>query len=60
SEDLIDPRLANVIAQEIPNSKVLVLSPIEGINKEEQNASEGYLNKMRENLEILKIGLKCK
>ncbi len=60
SEDLIDPRLANVIAQEIPNSKVLVLSPIEGINKEEQNAGEGYLNKMRENLEILKIGLKCK
>jgi zinc transport system substrate-binding protein len=60
SEDLIDPRLANVIAQEIPNSKVLVLSPIEGINKEEQNAGEGYLNRMRENLEILKIGLKCK
>ena len=60
SEDLIDPRLANVIAQEIPNGKVLVLSPIEGINKEEQNAGEGYLNKMRENLEILKIGLKCK
>ncbi|HZA62614.1 MAG TPA: zinc ABC transporter substrate-binding protein, partial [Nitrososphaeraceae archaeon] len=53
SEDLIDPRLANVIAQEIPNGKVLVLSPIEGINKEEQNAGEGYLNKMRENLEIL-------
>ncbi len=43
SEDLIDPRLTNVIAQEIPNSKVLVLSPIEGINKEEQNAGEGYL-----------------
>jgi zinc transport system substrate-binding protein len=60
SEDLIDPRLANVIAQEIPSGKVLVLSPIEGINKEEQNAGEGYLNKMRENLEILKIGLKCK
>jgi ABC-type Zn uptake system ZnuABC Zn-binding protein ZnuA len=52
--------LANVIAQEIPNGKVLVLSPIEGINKEEQNAGEGYLDKMRQNLEILKIGLKCK
>ena len=28
SEDLMDPRYALVIAQEIPNSKVLVLSPI--------------------------------
>src|ERR671910_602343 len=60
SEDLIDPRLANVIAQEIPNSKVLVLSPIEGIDKEEQNAGIGYLAKMKENVENLKIGLKCK
>src|ERR671910_784942 len=60
SEDLIDPRLANVIAQEIPNSKVLVLSPIEGIDKEEQNAGIGYLAKMKENVENLKTGLKCK
>jgi zinc transport system substrate-binding protein len=60
SEDLIDPRLANVIAQEIPNSNVLVLSPIEGIDKEEQNAGVGYLAKMKANVENLKIGLKCK
>ena len=60
SEELVDPRLANVIAQEIPNSKVLVLSPIEGINKEEQNAGIGYLDKMKENVDNLKVGLKCK
>ena len=60
SEELVDPRLANVIAQEIPNGKVLVLSPIEGINKEEQNAGIGYIDKMNENIENLKIGLKCK
>ena len=60
SEELVDPRLANVIAQEIPNGKVLVLSPIEGIDKEEQNAGIGYLDKMNENIENLKIGLKCK
>jgi zinc transport system substrate-binding protein len=60
SEELVDPRLANVIAQEIPNGKVLVLSPIEGINKEEQNAGIGYLDKMNENIENLRLGLKCK
>lgn len=60
SEELVDPRLANVIAQEIPNGKVFVLSPIEGIDKEEQNAGIGYLDKMNENIENLKVGLKCK
>jgi zinc transport system substrate-binding protein len=59
SEELVDPRFANVIAQEIPNGKVLVLSPIEGIDKEEQNAGVDYLDKMEENIENLKIGLKC-
>ena len=59
SEELVDPRLANVIAQEIPNGKVLVLSPIEGIDKEEQNAGVGYLDKMNENIKNLKVGLKC-
>jgi zinc transport system substrate-binding protein len=60
SEELVDPRLANVIAQEIPNGKVLVLSPIEGVNKEEQDAGIGYLDKMNENIENLRLGLKCK
>jgi zinc transport system substrate-binding protein len=59
SEELADPRFASVIAQEIPNGKVLVLSPIEGIDKEEQNAGVDYLDKMKENIENLKVGLKC-
>jgi zinc transport system substrate-binding protein len=59
SEELADPRLANVIAQEIPNGKVLILSPIEGINQEEQKAGIGYISKMNENIENLKKGLKC-
>jgi zinc transport system substrate-binding protein len=59
SEELVDPRLANIIAQEIPNGKVLVLSPIEGIDKDEQNAGVGYVEKMNENIENLKLGLKC-
>jgi zinc transport system substrate-binding protein len=56
---LADPRFASVIAQEILNGKVLVLSPIEGIDKQEQNAGVDYLDKMKENIENLKVGLKC-
>ena len=59
SEELVDPRFAAVIAGEIPNGKVLTLSPIEGIDSEEQAAGIGYLDKMRENIANLKIGLKC-
>ena len=59
SEELVDPRLVSVIAQEIPNGKVVVLSPIEGIDKEEQNAGIGYVDKMNKNIENLRLGLKC-
>lgn len=59
SESLIDPRFANVVAEEIPNGKVLVLSPIEGINQKEQNQGIGYLDKMYENIKSLRIGLEC-
>jgi zinc transport system substrate-binding protein len=47
AEDLIDPR------------KVLILSPIEGIDEEEQKAGRGYIDKMRQNIENLKVGLRC-
>jgi zinc transport system substrate-binding protein len=60
SEDLVDPRSSQTIADEIPNGKVIVLSPIEGINKQEQQKGVGYLEKMYENLAALKEGLKCK
>lgn len=59
SEDLVDPRLATVIANEIPNGRVLTLSPIEGIDREELDQGVGYIQKMHENLENLKLGLKC-
>jgi zinc transport system substrate-binding protein len=60
SEDLLDPRLANVIAQEVPNGKVLILSPLEGLDQQEQKAGIGYVDKMKENIQNLIIGLKCK
>jgi zinc transport system substrate-binding protein len=59
AEDLVDPRLANVIAGEIPGGQVLVLSPIEGLEREEIEQDLGYIGKMRENVENLKVGLKC-
>jgi zinc transport system substrate-binding protein len=59
SEELVDPRFAEVIAQELPNGRVLTLSPIEGIESEEQAAGIGYLDKMRENIANLKVGLQC-
>jgi zinc transport system substrate-binding protein len=59
SEDLIDSRLADTIANEIPNGKVLVLSPIEGISNEEQAAGIGYIDKMKQNIANLKEGLEC-
>jgi zinc transport system substrate-binding protein len=59
SEDLVDPRLATVIANEIPNGRVLTLSPIEGVEQEELDQGIGYIQKMRENIENLKVGLKC-
>jgi zinc transport system substrate-binding protein len=60
SEDLIDPRSAQVIADEIPNGKVVVLSPIEGIKSQEQQLGIGYLEKMYQDLSALKEGLQCK
>jgi zinc transport system substrate-binding protein len=59
SEELIDSRYATVVAQEIPEGKVLVLSPIEGLTKDEQASGIGYIDKMKENLQNLKVGLQC-
>jgi zinc transport system substrate-binding protein len=60
SEDLIDSRLADTIANEIPDGNVLVLSPIEGIGNEEQAAGIGYIDKMKQNIANLKEGLECR
>jgi ABC-type Zn uptake system ZnuABC Zn-binding protein ZnuA len=37
-----------------------VLSPIEGIDKEEQAADIGYIDKMKQNIANLKEGLECR
>ena len=60
SEDLVDSRLADTIAGEIPGGRVLVLSPVEGIKQQEQDAGIGYIDKMRENIANLRVGLECR
>jgi zinc transport system substrate-binding protein len=60
SEDLIDPRSAQAIAEQIPGAKVMVLSPIEGVNATEQKVGVTYLDKMYQDLAELKEGLQCK
>src|SRR5215831_7898510 len=60
SEDLIDPRSAQAIAEQISGAKVVVLSPIEGVNATEHEAGVTYLDKMYQDLAELKEGLQCK
>lgn len=59
SEDLVDARLAQVVAEEISGGRVMVLSPIEGISRGERAAGIGYVEKMMENVANLKEGLGC-
>jgi zinc transport system substrate-binding protein len=58
SEDLVDPRLANTLANEV-GAHVLVLSPLEGINQTEQQEGKTYLDKWYENLHNLRTALEC-
>jgi zinc transport system substrate-binding protein len=59
SEELMDSRYASVVAQEIADGKVLILSPIEGLTKYEQEVGIGYIDKMNENIKNLTVGLEC-
>lgn len=58
AEELIDPKLANVLADEA-GAQVLILSPLEGVSKEDLAKGTTYLDKMEENLQNIKIALEC-
>ena len=58
SEDLVDPRLANTLANEV-GAQVLILSPLEGINQTEQQEGKTYLDKWYQNLHNLRTALEC-
>ena len=58
SEELVDPRLAEVIAEEA-NAQVMLFSPLEALNPEEVGTNVSYIDKMEQNLDSLKVALEC-
>ena len=58
SEELVDPRLAEVIAEEA-NAQVLLFSPLEALSKDEVGTNVSYIDKMEDNLDSLKVALEC-
>ncbi|WP_316505494.1 metal ABC transporter solute-binding protein, Zn/Mn family [Nitrosopumilus sp.] len=58
AEELVDPRLAQVIADEA-GSEVLLFSPIEALAQDEIGQNITYIDKMEKNLDALKVALEC-
>ena len=58
SEELVDPRLAEVIADEA-NARVMLFSPLEALTPEEEGTNISYIDKMEQNLDSLKVALEC-
>lgn len=58
AEELVDPRLAQVIADEA-GSEVLLFSPIEALAQDEVGQNITYIDKMEKNLDALKVALEC-
>lgn len=58
AEELVDPRLAEVIANEA-GAQVLIFSPIEALTPQEASAGVTFLDKMEQNLDALKVALEC-
>ena len=58
SEELVDPRLAEVIAEEA-NAQVMLFSPLEALSKDEAGTNVSYIDKMEDNLDSLKVALEC-
>lgn len=59
SEDLVDPNLANTLASDA-GASVKILSPLEGVTPTELQKHVSFTDKWYENLDNLKIALKCK
>ena len=58
SEELVDPRLAQVVADEA-GAEVLLFSPLEALAEDEIGQGVTYFEKMEQNLDALKIALEC-
>ena len=58
SEELVDPRLAEVIAEET-NAQVMLFSPLEALTPDEIGTNISYIDKMEQNLDSLVVALEC-
>ena len=58
SEELVDPRLAEVIAEEA-NAQVMLFSPLEALTPDEVGTNISYIDKMEQNLDSLVVALEC-
>lgn len=58
AEELVDPRLAQVIADEA-GAEVLLFSPLEALSPDEVEQNITYIDKMEQNLEALTVALEC-
>ena len=58
SEELVDPRLAEVIADEA-NAQVMLFSPLEALTPDEVGTNISYIDKMEQNLDSLVVALEC-
>ena len=58
SEELVDPRLAEVIADEA-GAEVMLFSPLEALSPEDEGKNVTYIDKMEQNLDALKVALEC-
>ena len=59
SETLVSSRLADTIAREA-GATTAILDPIEGLTKDEVDAGEDYVSRMRSNLATLQKALGCR
>jgi zinc transport system substrate-binding protein len=59
TETLVSPRLADTISREA-GASTAVLDPIEGLTKDEVEAGEDYVSRMRWNLATLRKALGCR
>ncbi len=58
TETLASPKLSETIAREA-GAETLVLNPIEGLTSEQEANGDDFLSVMRDNLEQLRIAMRC-
>ena len=58
AEDIVDTRAMEVLAEET-GAEVLTLSPLESVTQEQLDDGVTYIDRMRDNLQILEVSLSC-